>query len=117
VALISFVRVHQALLNIIIGRRGLLATFPSIFVELEALQSLAADLNIKIPSSTDIEARQFRINPIGVIVAGVLRALEAVVDSLAFAIIGLIPTREKCLQGQKASIDGTLDDAIAAYNS
>ncbi|KAK8169761.1 hypothetical protein IWX90DRAFT_383186, partial [Phyllosticta citrichinensis] len=83
VALTSFVRVHQALLNIIIGRSGLL------------------------------ETRQF--NTVGSTIAAVLRGVEGVVDQLAFALIDLIPARSECAKGQKSAIDGTLDEAIDAY--
>lgn len=56
-------------------------------------------------------------NPIGVVIAGLLRAIESVVDNIAFGLIGLIPTRDECLRQQKTSIDGTLGDAISAYSS
>ncbi len=115
VALVEFVRVHQALLNIIIGRAGLLSNLPFVRREVEDVQEAAVQLVRDTDPVEDLEPRLF--NPVGAVLAGVLRSLEAVVDSVAFALIGLIPTRQQCLQGQKVSIDGTLDDAIAAYSS
>ncbi|KAK7536602.1 hypothetical protein IWX49DRAFT_509840, partial [Phyllosticta citricarpa] len=88
IALSSFVSVHQALLNIIIGRSGLLET---------------------------LMARQFPFPTVGSTIATVLRGVEGVVDQLAFALIDLIPARSECAKGQKSAIDGTLDEAIEAY--
>ncbi|KAH7062615.1 hypothetical protein B0J12DRAFT_564419, partial [Macrophomina phaseolina] len=97
IALISFVRVHQALLQILIGQAELLITGPfggaALPSELSAL-----------------------INPIGAPIAAVLRQVEAVVDQLAFAIIDLIPSRSECAKAQKAAIDATLQESIAAYS-
>ncbi|KAI1389853.1 uncharacterized protein F4822DRAFT_428194 [Hypoxylon trugodes] len=102
VALIDFVRIHQALLEIFIGRSGLLSFS---FVENNPEHAVRTDAAQKFP------------NPIGVAIAGALRAIETGVDALAFSLIGLIPTRQSCLKQQQASIDKTLKDAINAYQS
>lgn len=100
VALIDFVRIHQALLEIFIGRAGLL---PGLGFGLVEHENAAAEEKF--------------INPLAVAIAGALRAIEVGVDALAFSLIGLIPTRQACLKQQQASIDQTLKDAIAAYQS
>ncbi|KAI0834315.1 hypothetical protein F5Y06DRAFT_157158 [Hypoxylon sp. FL0890] len=99
VALIDFVRIHQALLEIFIGRAGLLP-----------------GLGFGLAAHVDAVEEKFP-NPLGVAIAGALRAIETGVDALAFSLIGLIPTRQACLKQQQASIDQTLKDAIAAYQS
>lgn len=70
----QFVRVHQRLLDIVIGKESLLASTP------------AASL-----------------------LAAALRALESIVDKLAFGIIDLVPT---CADGAKSDLS-KLDDTIA----
>ncbi|KAL7621127.1 hypothetical protein AAE478_008441 [Parahypoxylon ruwenzoriense] len=100
VAFIDFVRIHQALLNVLIGRAGLLSFSPFL-----ADHAASVDAVEKFP------------NPIGAAIAGALRAIETVVDALAFSLIGLIPTRQACLKQQQGSLDDTLKDAIAAYQS
>ncbi|KAI1415539.1 hypothetical protein F5Y13DRAFT_145724 [Hypoxylon sp. FL1857] len=99
VALIDFVRIHQALLEIFIGRAGLLSG------------------GFGLVAHVDATPEQKFPNPLGVAIAGALRAIETGVDALAFSLIGLIPTRQACLKQQQASIDQTLKDAIAAYQS
>ncbi|KAI1077930.1 hypothetical protein F5B20DRAFT_582749 [Whalleya microplaca] len=99
VALIDFVRIHQALLNILIGRAGLLSFSPI------------------LAEHTDGDGVEKFPNPVGAAIAGALRVIETGVDALAFALIGLIPTRQPCLKQQQGSIDGTLQDAINAYQS
>ncbi|KAI2605308.1 uncharacterized protein GGS25DRAFT_524826 [Hypoxylon fragiforme] len=102
VALIDFVRIHQALLEVFIGRAGLLSG-PFLLAERAAIGGAGVGSNEKF------------FNPLGIAIAGALRAIETVVDNLAFAIIGLVPTRQACLNQQKISIDGTLKEAIKAY--
>ncbi|KAI1136850.1 hypothetical protein F5Y05DRAFT_88763 [Hypoxylon sp. FL0543] len=99
VALIDFVKIHQALLEIFIGRRGLLPGF-----------------GFGLAAQVDAVEEKFP-NPLGVAIAGALRAIETGVDALAFSLINLIPTRQACLKQQQTSIDQTLKDAIAAYQS
>ncbi|KAF2264176.1 hypothetical protein CC78DRAFT_464033, partial [Lojkania enalia] len=84
IALIQFVKVHQALLNILIGRAGLLSQGPI------------------------LEERDITI--------AALRAVERVVDSTAFTILRLVPTRSECAKQQKEAVDGSLAEAIAAYD-
>ncbi|KAI2622451.1 hypothetical protein GGR54DRAFT_64564 [Hypoxylon sp. NC1633] len=102
VALIDFVRIHQALLEILIGRAGLFSFSPFHMVEPE--------------DTPDLDGEEF-FNPLGTVIAGVLRVIETGVDAIAFSLINLIPTRQACIQQQKVTIDGTLKDAIAAYQS
>ncbi|EIW60938.1 uncharacterized protein TRAVEDRAFT_19466 [Trametes versicolor FP-101664 SS1] len=81
--LVTFVEVHQALLNAIIGKHGIIANIPFV----------------------------------GPDIAAALRGLEAIVDALAFAIIGLIPTRQNPAMAQIASLDKTFADVIRVYSS
>ncbi|KAB2569120.1 hypothetical protein DBV05_g12203 [Lasiodiplodia theobromae] len=134
IALISFVRVHQALLNILIGRAGLISNFPFADADVAELTAIAAESQTALEqflgssgqsmtgagaavaaagSSSNLEAR---VNPIGAPIAAALRAVEGVVDSLAFAIIDLIPSRNECAKDQKTAIDGTLQESIEAYS-
>nr|BAA96293.1 UVI-1 [Bipolaris oryzae]BAA96294.1 UVI-1 [Bipolaris oryzae] len=77
----EFVRVHQALLNILIGKAGLFTTVPFI----------------------------------GQPVAAVLRQIESVVDTIAFAIIDLVQSRAADLQREANNLGGTLDICINSY--
>ncbi|EUC47811.1 hypothetical protein COCMIDRAFT_3288 [Bipolaris oryzae ATCC 44560] len=77
----EFVRVHQALLNILIGKAGLFTTVPFI----------------------------------GQPVAAVLRQIESVVDTIAFAIIDLVQSRAADLQREANSLGATLDVCINSY--
>lgn len=128
IALISFVRVHQALLNILIGRAGLLSDFPFADADVAELNAIAAESQTALEqflgssgqSTTGAVAAgsnlDARANPIGAPIAAALRAVEGVVDSLAFAIIDLIPSRNECAKDQKTAIDGTLEESIQAYS-
>ncbi|KAJ2998554.1 hypothetical protein NUW54_g4377 [Trametes sanguinea] len=82
VALTTFVEVHQALLNVVIGKHS-------------------------------IASRLFFTAP----VAAVLRSLEAAIDALAFALIGLIPTEKDHANAQFALLAVTLDDAEDTYQN
>lgn len=101
IALIEFVRVHQALLNILIGRAGLLPGGP---IKREAL----------IEGDVALDERGDNAF-IGAVVAGALRAVESIVDTVAFKLIDLVPTRSECAKNQKAALDASLEDAITAY--
>ncbi|OTA99973.1 hypothetical protein M426DRAFT_15944 [Hypoxylon sp. CI-4A] len=103
VALIDFVRIHAALLNVLIGRAGLLSFSPILLEHPE--------------HSAHPDAVEDFSNPIGLAIAGALRAIETGVDALAYGLIGIIPTHQPCLKLQKQSIDQVLKDAIAAYQS
>ncbi|KAF4541759.1 uncharacterized protein LTHEOB_8340 [Lasiodiplodia theobromae] len=132
IALISFVRVHQALLNIVIGRRGLLSSIPFADADAAQLDTIAQDASANAnqllvamgyqqdASGAVVTASEHeRRAGLGVAkaVAGALRSVEVVVDSLAFALIDLIPRRKECAKQQKLSIDGTLNEAIEAYDN
>ncbi|KAG4420712.1 hypothetical protein IFR04_006098 [Cadophora malorum] len=78
----EFVRVHQVLLNILIGKAGLFSTVPLI----------------------------------GQPIAAVLRQIESIVDTAAFALIDSVQSRATDIQNQAASLDGTLNTAIDSYN-
>lgn len=49
-------------------------------------------------------------------VAAILRALEGVVDTLAFGIIDAVPTCAQDATQNKNSLDATLSDAQDTYN-
>ncbi|KAI1851272.1 hypothetical protein JX266_003347 [Neoarthrinium moseri] len=117
VALIDFVRVHQALLEILIGRSSLLSSGSFGFGGFNALPGQEATVpQVRAVQPGKPAVERFP-NPLGIAVAAVLRSIESVVDNIAFGLIGLIPTRDACLKQQKFSIDKTLDDAIGAYSS
>ncbi|KAJ5151629.1 hypothetical protein N7492_009924 [Penicillium capsulatum] len=77
----EFVRVHQALLNTVIGKHGLLS-----------------------------------LTPFTKPVAAVLRTLEGGVDTIAFAIIDLVPTCAEGATNDKNKLDMTLKEAQDKYN-
>ncbi|KAG9188327.1 hypothetical protein G6011_02250 [Alternaria panax] len=77
----EFVRVHQVLLNILIGKAGLFETVPFI----------------------------------GAPVAAVLRQVEKIVDTIAFALIDNVQSRASDIQSQASSLGGTLDTCIQKY--
>jgi len=78
----EFVRVHQVLLNILIGKAGLFSTVPLI----------------------------------GQPVAAVLRQIESVVDTIAFALIDMVESQAADLSNQQGSLDMTLQTAINSYD-
>ncbi|KAK1981209.1 hypothetical protein LZ30DRAFT_720924 [Colletotrichum cereale] len=78
----EFVRVHQVLLNILIGKAGLFNTVPFI----------------------------------GQPVAAVLRQIEGVVDTIALSLIDMVQSQSTNLMSQAKSLDGTLENAITAYD-
>lgn len=80
-AFTTFVQVHQELLNILIGKAGLLNDLPLV----------------------------------GPPVAQVLRSLEAVVDTIAFNLIDLVPDVAAPFTQQKNSLDVTIALAITTY--
>jgi len=80
-AFTTFVEVHQELLNILIGKAGLLNDLPFV----------------------------------GPPVAEVLRSLEAVVDTIAFGLIDLVPDVAAPFTNQMNSLDVTIGQAINAY--
>jgi len=80
-AFTTFVTVHQELLNILIGKAGILNDLPLV----------------------------------GPPVAQLLRSLEAVVDSVAFALIDFVPDLQAQMTTQKGNLDVTLGLAITTY--
>ncbi|PMD29432.1 UVI-1 protein [Hyaloscypha variabilis F] len=80
-AFTTFVEVHQELLQILIGKAGLLNDLPFV----------------------------------GPPVAQVLRNLESVVDTIAFALIDLVPDVAGRFTDQKNTLDVTIGQAIDAY--
>jgi len=80
-AFTTFVEVHQELLNILIGKSGILNDLPLV----------------------------------GPPVAQVLRSLEAVVDTIAFNLIDMVPDVAAPFTSQKNSLDVTIGQAITAY--
>ncbi|KAF2015590.1 hypothetical protein BU24DRAFT_450276 [Aaosphaeria arxii CBS 175.79] len=108
IALIQFVRVHQALLNIIIGRRGVLENSPIRRDTIEDAVLRREPVDLETGGEAAI---------IGPAIAAGLRAVEGVVDTLAFQILRLVPTRSECAKQQKEAIDGSLSEAITQYES
>ncbi|KZV81621.1 hypothetical protein EXIGLDRAFT_844467 [Exidia glandulosa HHB12029] len=80
--LTEFVRVHQMLLNVVIGKHGILAQFGY--------------------------AEPVRV---------ALVALEAVVDSFAFAFIGFIPNNVDEAMVQRGELDASINSTIVVYSS
>lgn len=72
---------HQALLNVIIGKAGLISQIPAA----------------------------------GPPVAAAIRAVEGVVDTIAFRLIALVPGASCQATAQKLAIDGTFANVNAAY--
>ena len=101
IALVEFVRIHQALLNILIGRAGLLEGSP-----------------IKRRHSTETGVVLADRSPNGFIGSGIalaLRALEKIVDTVAAKLISLVPTRSACAEQEKKKLDDSLKESILAY--
>jgi len=79
----TFVRVHQDLLNILIGKTGFLTQIPFV----------------------------------GPPVAAVLRQIEAVVDTIAFALIdGVEASVASIMRSDLAALDGTINGAITLFS-
>ncbi|KAF5328357.1 hypothetical protein D9619_013283 [Psilocybe cf. subviscida] len=79
--LVGFVKVHQALLNTVIGKHSIFAQF-----------ALTAPL------------------------AAVLRLIETGVDTFAFIIIGIIPTKKAIIQKEISGLDTTVKSSISVYS-
>lgn len=90
-------KVHQTLLSILIGKSGLLEQSPI------RRDTIAAGV-------TNSEGAL-----IGPLIACVLRQIEGAVDSIAFALINIIPTRSECAKEQQKEIDGSLADSVDSY--
>ncbi|CCF45608.1 UVI-1h [Colletotrichum higginsianum] len=78
----TFVKVHQQLLNVLIGKAGLFTTIPIV----------------------------------GEPVAVVLRAVEDIVDTVAFALIDAVQSRAKDLEAELDSLTGTIQTATKQYS-
>ncbi|KAI0657223.1 hypothetical protein C8Q70DRAFT_1056109 [Cubamyces menziesii] len=100
-ALTAFVQVHQALLDTIIGKHRML-TLVGFHVPC-ILFSIIQGILQKTPFT----------KPVGL----ALQGLEAIVDTFAFAIIGLIPTRQDTAMTQLTSLDVTFTQSTNVYNS
>lgn len=97
VALIDFVEVHTALLEIFISK--------------------APDARVKAAFADDGEPQsEFGIDFVATAIQGVLRSIETVVDDFTYDLISLIPTYDKCIQKQQKGLDTVLNEAIEAYN-
>ncbi|KAK1640444.1 UVI-1 protein [Colletotrichum phormii] len=77
----EFVRIHQMLLNVLIGKAGLFSTVPFI----------------------------------GAPIAAVLRQVENIVDTVAFALIDAVQSRATDLQVQAGMLTGTITTTIDRY--
>ncbi|KAI1854184.1 hypothetical protein JX265_000588 [Neoarthrinium moseri] len=56
------------------------------------------------------------MTPYSVTISAALRSSESVIDSLAYAIIGLVPTYADKAKTEKSSLEATLAQSISAYN-
>jgi hypothetical protein len=102
IAFVEFVRIHQALLNILIGRAGLLEGGP-----------------FKRDEEGTVSVMVYERGEnafIGRVIATGLRAIERVVDTLASKLIGLCPTRGECAKQEKAKLSASLKEAIISYD-
>ncbi|KAF1957963.1 hypothetical protein CC80DRAFT_395547, partial [Byssothecium circinans] len=102
IALVEFTRIHQALLNILIGRSGLLEGSP---IKREVSAETGVELSERAPNGF-----------IGASIALALRAVERVVDTLAAKLIGLVPTWSECAKQEKKKLDDSLEESIRAYD-
>lgn len=107
VALIDFVEVHTALLEIFIGKS------PDEEDVRRRVMMMGAD-----GGNATVEGAQeaFGFGVVAAAIQGVLRAVETVVDDFVYDLIGLVPTYDKCIQRQQKGLDTVLKEAIAAYN-
>lgn len=107
VTLIDFVKVHRALLEILIRRARFAVRDENLEVE---------DAEGGGPMTADAAGAEhlgfWFIRPL---IASILRAIETVWEILAYDLIALLPTRQKCLRLQWVGLDATLRRAIAAY--
>jgi hypothetical protein len=101
------VRVHQALLNTLIGKYGLLESSP---IKRETIGEV---VRLKRTPKTDVKGAESA--RIGSLVAQALRGIEAAVDTFALALIRLIPSRSECAKEQKDAIDATIKESIETY--
>ncbi|KAB2580143.1 hypothetical protein DBV05_g1180 [Lasiodiplodia theobromae] len=114
-ALLSFVTIHRALLNTLIGRARLVHDIPVESAAVDQLAAMAQESADELGHGRLLRGRH--VNPVGTTIAKVLQALEDVVDQLAFEIIRLVPAREECSKKQKKAVDETFEEAIAAYEA
>ncbi|KAI1332183.1 hypothetical protein F5Y16DRAFT_394889 [Xylariaceae sp. FL0255] len=123
VALMDFVETHQALLKLLIGSKDMITGNP-LFVPSDLLEAFVGS-NKDIITRTSFFVRSDAdhggdIDTRGLVVwaiAGALRSVETAVNASALELMGLVPARQTCLQGQKASLDETLEDAIATFQA
>ena len=97
-AWLEFVRVHQELLAIIIGRSGLLERGP-----------------IKRDGAAAMVARAEQ-GFVGRPIAAALRKLEAVVDTLAVGIVDLVPNKSECTKQKSAELKKSIQKAETSYD-
>ncbi|KAJ4295060.1 hypothetical protein N0V90_007068 [Kalmusia sp. IMI 367209] len=100
IAFIEFVEVHQALLNILIGHSGLLERGP---VRRGADEAYGA-----------LEERE-SAGFVGKPIAAALRALEGVVDTLALALVRLVPSNSECTKAKTEELAESIREAQTSY--
>jgi len=101
-AFVEFVHIHQQLLNVLIGRAALLEGGP--------LKPGEEDSGAVVVYERDVNAF------IGRVIAKALRAVGTAVDTLAFKLNELAPTRVGCVKQESAKLSASLKEAIASYD-
>ncbi|OHF02680.1 UVI-1 protein [Colletotrichum orchidophilum] len=99
----DFVRVHQALLNVLIGKAGLFSTVPLIG------QPVAAVLR-QVENVVDVS-----LAPHIFLMKSVWLTLMGAFKSVAFALIDAVQSRATDLQAQASMLSGTITTTIDRY--
>lgn len=111
-AWLEFIRVHQELLSILIGRSGLLETGP---IKRESNLDSVADAvgsgEGQVVSLEERDAQGFIGRPLAI----ALRALEGVVDTLAVGITDLVPGKSECSKAKSAELKASIRKAQVSY--
>lgn len=97
-AWLEFVRVHQELLSILIGRSGLLERGP-----------------IRRDASSHEMVGRAAQGFVGKPVAAALRKLEGVVDTFAVAVVDLVPSRSDCSDAKRQELKKSIVKARTSY--
>ncbi|KAJ4355438.1 uncharacterized protein N0V89_003454 [Didymosphaeria variabile] len=111
-AWLEFVRVHQELLAILIGRSGLLETGP---VRRSEPSIANTPFNPALgPDGAVLVGRETQ-GFIGKPIAVALRGIEAVVDTLAVGVVDLVPGKSACSEEKGREIKASIKKAEVSY--
>jgi hypothetical protein len=102
ISYIEFVRIHQALLNILIGQAGLLENGP-----VKRDDAWAGAVQVYERDENAFVGRAIAVS---------LRAIERIVDTIAFKLISLVPTRGECAKQENAKLSASLKESITSYD-